>query len=254
MYNPLDLSGKLILLTGASSGIGRGTAVVLSKLGARLILTGRREPALQETRLMMDNPDIHLVEPFDLSNVGQIPAWVKEVVGRAGAPLNGLVHSAGVGTTVPIRAFTEKNLDEVLVPNLYAALSLLRGATAKSVMDEHGGSVVWISSAAGLQGAIGLVHYSASKGALISAARSAALELAPKRIRVNCVAPGYVETPMIQLAEDFLPKEAYERTVADHPLGIGKVEDVGHAVAYLLSDAARWVTGTTITLDGGKTA
>lgn len=254
LYNPLDLSGKLILVTGASSGIGRGTAHTLSRLGAQVILAGRREDALVETRFQMDNPQLHTVEPFDLNDIASIPDWVRTVVRRAGAPLSGFVHSAGVSAAVPLRAMTDGRMLSVLGPNLHAALSLLKATTARGVVAETGASLVLISSIAGLVGEAGLVAYSASKGALHSAVRSAARELAAKRIRVNCVAPGYVETPMLQEARNTLPEENYAAIVSRHPLGIGGVDDVANAVSYLLSDASKWVTGITLTVDGGYTA
>lgn len=254
MYNPMDLTGKLILCTGASSGIGRGSAVLLSRLGARVILTGRRMEALLETQALMENQEYHVAAPFDLNDTESIPRWIRDVVGQSGGSLDGLVHSAGVFGRFPLRALNDRALFEVLRLNLGAAVALLKGASARGVVSEGGASFVLVSSVAGLAGEASLVAYSASKGALISAARSAALELAPKRIRVNCVAPGMVETPMLRTQRETLPPENFEQLVRSYPLGLGTVEDVAHSIAYLLSDASRWVTGTTLVVDGGYTA
>jgi 3-oxoacyl-[acyl-carrier protein] reductase len=249
-YNPLQLTGRLCVVTGASSGIGRATAVVLSKLGARVVLSGRRADALEETRASMERPEEHLSEPFDLSDVDAIPEWLKAVRARAGEPLHGLVHSAGMGGSSSIRAMNRRNIDHLLVPNLHASLMLLRGFSAKGVVGEAG-AIVMLSSAAAFVGTKGLVVYGGSKGALHSIAKSAAEELGPKRIRVNCVAPGYVETPMLAQAQDELPGQ-FEHLQKQF-LGVISSEDVGVACAYLLSDAAKSVTGTVLTIDGGYT-
>lgn len=249
-YNPLALPGRVFVVTGASSGIGRATATVLSRLGARVVLSGRRVSALEETRAGLDAPERHLIEPFDLADLDGIPGWLRGVRERAGSELSGLVHSAGHGAASPIRAVSRRTIDAVLEPNLHAALLLLRGATAKGV-GRDGSSIVFISSVAAVTPAKGLAAYAGSKGALHSVARCAAQELAPKRIRVNCVAPAYVATPMLDQAQTELPGDFthLQRQV----LGVIEPEQVGVAVAYLLSDAARTVTGTVLTIDSGYT-
>lgn len=250
-YNPLDLGGRVVLVTGASSGIGRATAAVLSRLGARVVLSGRRVDALDETRAALERPEAHAVEPFDLADLDDIPAWVRGVRERAGAPLHGVVHAAGLGGTSPIRALSRRAIDAILVPNFHAALMLLRGASAKGVPPEAGASFVIISSAAAMVATKGLVVYAGSKGALHAVVKSAAQELADKRIRVNCVAPAYVATPMLEQAQSELPGRF---THLDKQfLGVIEPEEVGVAVAYLLSDAARTITGTVLTIDSGYT-
>jgi len=250
--NPLALDGKHILVTGASSGIGRSTAILLSQLGARVVITGRRVSALEETRAAMEDPESHAVEPFDLMEIDAIPAWVKEVRARAGAALDGLVHSAGISMTMAIRTASRKNTDALMLPNVYASLALLRGISAKGVAAEPC-SVVLLSSVASLIGSPGLVAYAGSKGALNSIVRSAAKELGGKRIRVNAIAPGYVETPMYEEMKATNPGDV-QRLEEQHFMGIPKPEEVGVMAAYLLSDAARVVTGTTLVIDGGYSA
>lgn len=251
MYNPLDLTGRLILVTGASSGIGRATAVVLSKMGARLILAGRRADALEETVVMTENSASHLCSVFDLTNLDDIPKWIAEVVGRAGVPLDGAIHCAGVGGPIPLRAVSRHNIEPVMVTNVEAALMILRAVTTKDVAATDGMSVVLISSAAALVASPGLATYSASKAAVYAVVRSTAKELAAKRIRVNCIAPSYVRTPMFIHATDVIPD--FNRIKAQQFLGTIEPEEIGIMAAYLLSDAARSITGSQFVMDGGFT-
>jgi len=235
MFNPLDLSAKLILVTGASSGIGRATALVLSRLGARVILTGRREQALQETLYAMDEPKKHFVFAADLAGSDVIPSLVRQQAEKAGSPLDGIVHSAGVGKPISLRLTSRSSLEAM---------------TAINVMTSpRGGSVVLMSSVAGLVASPGLVGYAGTKAALFGIAKSAALELASKRIRVNCIAPGYVKTPMLDQAEDAFV--GFEQVKNKQFLGLTETEDIGVLAAYLLSDASRAVTGATFLIDGG---
>lgn len=249
MFNPLDLSAKLVLVTGASSGIGRATALVLSRLGARVILTGRREPALQETLCAMDEPKNHFVFVADLTETDAIPSLVLQQVERAGAHLNGIVHSAGVGKPMSLRMTSRLNVEPMMSINVYAALALLRAMSGKSVSSSQGGSVVLMSSVAALVASPGLVAYSGTKAALLGITKSAALEFASKRVRVNCIVPGYVKTPMLDQAEDAFV--GFEEVKNKQFLGLTEAEDIGVLAAYLLSDASRAVTGATFLIDGG---
>ncbi len=249
MQNPLDLSGKLVLVTGASSGIGRATAIELSRMGARLILAGRRTNALEETLAATENRERHLCSTFDLAKLDEIPKWAEEVVGSSGTRLDGVVHCAGVVSNLPIRAVSSSNIGPVMVTNVHSALMLLRAATAKNVAAPTGMSIVFISSAAALVALPGLATYSASKAALNAIVRSAAKELAPKRIRVNCIIPAYVRTPMLDQAVDALTdlKQIEQKQF----LGLIEPEEVGVMAAYLLSSAARSITGSQFLVDGG---
>ena len=248
MYNPLDLTGKRVLVTGASGGIGRATAGVLARLGARLVVTGRREDALRDTLEATGNPEAHAASAFDLGEVDAIPAWMKGIA--ADGALDGVVHAAGLSTAIPIKVLSRARIDGLMLPNVYAALALLRGVSQKGVGAE-GCSVVLVSSISGNTGALGHATYSASKGALHSLARSAALELAPKRMRVNCVAPAWVEGPITEVVEELRGSGEFDKTRERQFLGTVPPEDVGVSAAYLLSDAARRVTGTTMVIDGG---
>jgi NAD(P)-dependent dehydrogenase (short-subunit alcohol dehydrogenase family) len=249
MFNPLDLSSKLILVTGASSGIGRATALVLSRLGARVLLTGRREAALDETICAMDEPKRHSAFAADLTETDRIPLLIRQQIEKAGVPLDGIVHSAGVGKPISLRMTSKSNVEAMMAVNVYAGLALLRAMSEKNVSSSRGSSVVLVSSVAALVASPGLVAYSGTKAALLGIAKSAALELASKLVRVNCIVPGYVKTPMLDQAEDAFV--GFEQVKKKQFLGLTEAEDIGVLCAYLLSDASRAVTGATLLIDGG---
>jgi NAD(P)-dependent dehydrogenase (short-subunit alcohol dehydrogenase family) len=251
MKEPFSLRGHRILITGASGGLGRATALLASRMGAQVILTGRDFEKLKLTRDLMEG-DGHVIEGCNLTDVAAIPGWLAGICDECG-PLTAMAHAAGVQNPRPLRSLDDAHVNETLVLNLNSAVALVRGFRQKSVC-ESGGSVVLFSSVMGLAGQAGQIAYSASKGALISMCRSMAMELARDKIRINCVAPGLVETDMAERLQKSLPASQYDGIVAMHPLGIGRPEDVAAAVTFLLSDAARWITGTTLVVDGGYTA
>jgi NAD(P)-dependent dehydrogenase (short-subunit alcohol dehydrogenase family) len=251
MFNPLDMAGRSILVTGASSGIGRATCVVLSRLGARLILVARSQQNLEETRCLLDG-DGHIVETCDLRETDAIPSWLKRF-GAEHGPLDGLVHSAGVHVTLPLQFMSGEQLNDIMRINFTAAVQLAKGFRQRKV-HASASSVVFVSSVMGLVGQAGVSAYVASKGALIAVARSLSLELAADGIRVNCVAPGQVESKMATSQDATLTDEQRAAIETMHPLGIGQPEDVANSIAFLLADTGRWITGTTLVVDGGYTA
>jgi NAD(P)-dependent dehydrogenase (short-subunit alcohol dehydrogenase family) len=249
---PFNLSGRRIVVTGASSGIGRATAITASRLGAQVLLVARNKERLQDTLLALENPG-HLVEPFDLVNTEAIPDWMKSVARKWGA-LSGLVHCAGVEEVSPLRFLSLERFRHMQEVNVDSALWLLKGFRQKGVCQPDG-SVVLIASITGLVGQSGHTAYCATKGALIALAKAAAVELAPEGIRVNCIAPGFVEgTGMTNALGCRLTDDQITRFRSMHPLGAGSASDVANGVSFLLSEAARWITGTTLVIDGGYTA
>jgi NAD(P)-dependent dehydrogenase (short-subunit alcohol dehydrogenase family) len=252
MINPLELTGKTILVTGASSGIGQATAIYLSRLGGKIVAVGRDHQRLQDTISRMEG-GCHTVISFDLNDVEQIPGWMKQVAAAAG-PLYGLVHSAGIALYRPLKVLSYKNLVDMQRINVDAAIMLTKGFQQNGVCEKSGASVVFVSSVAALKGEPSLAGYSSTKGALVSVVRTLAVELASQKIRVNCICPGHVQTGMAEHTRETLPAYNMGELEKKHPLGLGTPEDVAYAAAWLLSPSARWITGTNVVLDGGYTA
>lgn len=251
MLNPLDLSGRSVLVTGASSGIGRETACLVAQLGGRVIATGRSEDRLRGTLGALAGEG-HAAEPFDLGDAAGIPIWIKRLRAEYG-PLHGLVHCAGVHALRPLRILDAGTCDEMMHINVTSAMALARGFTQRGVAGP-GSSIVLLSSVAGFVGQAGVAAYAASKGAIAAMSRSLAVELAAAGIRVNCVAPGMVRGEMTSALLNQLNGEQTEALESRHLLGFGCPRDVAHAIIFLLAETARWITGTTLVVDGGYSA
>jgi len=246
MYNPFSLEGKTILVTGASSGIGKATAVECSKLGATVILTGRNEVRLQETMAMMDG-NAHQIVIADLFSDEGVQHLVDEC-----PKIDGLVNNAGYTHTMLTNFINREALSQQLEVNTIAPILLFqRLLKAKKI--GKGASVVFTASISGLCCAVlGNVLYSTSKSAIIGFVKNAALDLASRNIRINAVAPGMVDTHILDAGT--ISEEQLEAERQRYPMKrFGRPEEVAYAIIYLLSDASSFTTGSTIVLDGGFT-
>jgi NAD(P)-dependent dehydrogenase (short-subunit alcohol dehydrogenase family) len=252
MINPLDLKGRRYLVTGAASGIGRSTTILISQLSGSVFGVDQDSAGLKKTMSDLDGTG-HTQHVCDLRDIADIPAWIKNETEKRG-PLHGFVHAAGLPCVTPLRDLRQESYRDAFTVNVEAGLALARSFQKKGVYAGENGAFVFIASILALTGSPTVIGYSMTKGALIGMTRSMALELAPKKIRVNCVAPGFVHTPMYDHVTKFLAEgqEAHLRSL--HPLGWGEPENVAHAIAFLLADTAKWITGTVLTVDGGYTA
>jgi NAD(P)-dependent dehydrogenase (short-subunit alcohol dehydrogenase family) len=252
MYNPLDFTGRRILVTGAASGIGRATAILLSRLAARVIGVDADAAGLQDTVSSLEGSG-HEGISFDLRDLASISNWMTELSAKSGL-LSGMVHAAGIPCVSPLRLLKPETYRDVLTVNTEAALALARAFQNRKVCAEEGGSIVLIASVMALVGSPGAIAYSLSKAALIGMTRSMAIELACRKIRVNCVAPGFVHTPMYLKVAKLWDADQAANIERLHPLGLGEPEDIANAIAFLLADTGKWITGIVLTIDGGYTA
>ena len=253
MFNPFSLEKRVIIVTGASSGIGAQCAIDCSKMGARVVLAARNEARLKQTLEQRDEPSRHMILPFDLSSSDGLKETIKDVVAKVGK-INGVANCAGMSSVTPLKLVTDELLDQFFRTNVYSAINLSKEVTRVGNYDkERGCSIIFFASIMGLCGEKCKTMYSATKGALIAAARSMACELAKNKVRVNVVSPGAIETPinakLPHMADPELRKELEEK----HLLGLGECSDIANACIYLLSDASKWVTGQNIVVDGGYT-
>ena len=247
-YNPFTLAGKRILVTGASSGFGQAIALGCAQMGALVIAIGRDGERLARTleQLQAISPLDYLAVIADLTEDSARAALVDSLGGQ----IHGVVHSAGTSISCPTRQFTEQVLRTLHRINVEAPMLLTQKILRNNLMAEQG-SILFISSIAAHVGVAGVGAYSGTKAALIAMARCLAMEVCKRGIRVNCLAPGLANTPLLELARK--STATLDAQLERYPLGIGEPEDIAHATVFMLSGASRWVTGTTLVMDGGIT-
>ncbi len=243
------LEYKKVLITGASSGIGRETAIFFSKQGAQLAITGRNESQLNETLKMLDGHS-HSVYVADLSSIDSLSVLMGSICEDIGE-LDGIVHCAGILKHLPLQALREHHFDDIFNTNVKSAQFLLKEFRKKGRYNPNSSSFVLLSSVAASRGEASISTYAASKAAIEGLSKSLAVELARQNIRVNCIAPGQVKTEMyLNTSTSFTPEQL--QYLSDrHPLGLGLPEDVAHAAAFLVSNYSKWITGTVLAVDGG---
>lgn len=242
-FNPFTLEGKTVLVTGASSGIGRGIAVTCSKMGAKVIVNGRNTAKLRETSALME-PDSAVIMAGDLTDN---PA-LQSLVGAL-PRLDGVVHCAGMGQRIPCKDLRVENVDQVMDLNFKAPV-MLQAELLRQKRINKSASIVFIASIASWSPSLGNSIYSASKGAVVSYANCLALELAPRKIRVNCISPAMVWTDLI--LSDGTDRERLEEDEQRYPLKrYGTPEDIANLTVYMLSDASSWMTGSNVKISGG---
>lgn len=240
---PFSLSGKTILVTGASAGIGKATAIACAKMGATLLLNGRNQNRLKETLDTLPTGE-HRICAIDLTDSVKVQKMVDDL-----PPVDGVVHCAGIGHRKVCKFLEDADIDNVFNSNFKATVLLQTKLQQKKKL-KKGASVVFMASRAAESPSVGNAIYSATKGALLSYARCLMLELAPKKIRVNCICPAMVWTELI--TQGGPEREELEKAQLHYPLKrFGKPEDVAYLAVYMLSDAASWMTGSSVDITGG---
>ncbi len=248
-YNPFSLEGKTILVTGASSGIGRGIAVECSKMGAKMVINGRNVERLNETMSMLEGEG-HIAIAADLSKQEDIDSLVAQC-----PAINGVVHSAGIPKICGVKHIERNLLEEIVNVNEIAPILLTSGLLKKKKLQKKS-SIIFIASISGVCVAnVGEAPYSTTKGGLAGFTKGAAYELAAQGTRVNTICPALVPTSILGLSNEMFSEQQLKDTMyGRYPLKrVGTPEDIANGAIYLLSDASSWVTGINLIIDGGYT-
>ncbi len=240
-----DFYGKKILIAGASSGIGRQTAIFLSKCGAEIILMARRQDKLEETLSLLDGKN-HKIVSFDLTNVENIDSIMESVSNNYGK-LNGMVCTAGIAEVRPFKICSPSDMERIMKINFFSFYEMVR-TFAKKRNSEDGSRIVAISSAAAIRPGKGQAAYAASKAAMDASILVLAQELLNRNININSIRPGWVKSPLTSDYAEDNPK--YDHTI--QPQGIIDSEDVASMAAFLLSENAKKITGRSFDIDGGR--
>lgn len=242
------LGSKLIVVTGASSGLGRAVAIEASTLGASVILCGRNAEQLHNTLAQLHGTT-HRVVAADTGSLDDMHAMIVDVAAQNG-PINGLFHAAGTSGVRLAKTMSVSHVEAMFGAAVNGALGIAKAASKRNVM-EDGGSIVFMSSVAAIRGKAGMVAYSAAKSAVHGLTRALAAELATRGIRVNEILAGAIETEMHEKIISSLDDAGVDAYRSRHPLGFGAPNDIASAATFLLSDAARWITGSSLSVDGG---
>lgn len=244
------LNNKTILVTGASSGIGKSICIAIAKMGANVILTGRNELRLNEVFTIISEVSlgVHSIKMLNLEEIDNFEDFISTL-----PKIDGIVHCAGIAKYAPYKFLKAQDLSEINRINYEAPVLLTQGLLKNKKFNKMA-SIIFIASISSLIGTIGSAIYSGSKGAIISSTKALALECASQAIRANCISPGIIITSLTNEIQKLVSEEDFKKKESLHPLGFGKTEDVANAVVFLLSDASRWITGTNLIIDGGYTA
>ena len=251
--NPFSLEGKTILITGASSGIGQGIAIVCAQQGAKVLLLGRNLSRLEETLKLCENGQEHAFLSMDLHE-GLIDTNDLHSFVKFHAPIHGFVHAAGISPTIPFKVMKKEQVSAAFQVNLFSAIEIMQQLTKLGIKAPEGMSMVLISSVMSEVGEKGKSLYAMTKSAMIGMVKSLALEYADKKIRFNAISPSVVNTPLSRKSEYRKDELAMKKILDQHPLGLGEIQDIAHSAVFLLSEASRWVTGSNMVVDGGYLA
>ena len=246
MGNQFSLEGKTVLVTGASSGIGAATAIECSHQRAKLVITGRNQERLNAVLEKLSGEG-HIAIPCDMCNPEDIDSLCSQI-----SVVDGMAFCAGITRTIPVKRIKKGDIDDIFATNLTSPIEIVNSLVRQKKVNK-GGSIVFISSISSSYADMGNSVYAATKGGIISFSKVLALELASKGIRANCVRPGFVAGTGMTEGLSRLSQEQIEAERQKYPLGFGETSDIANGIIYLLSDASKWVTGTTLTIDGGIT-
>jgi len=240
-----NVNKKIILITGATSGIGESIANLLNSKNYQLVITGRNQDKLNELKNNFNN-DAHQFYKADLCNNDELNNLITQIK----IPLDGVIFSAGVIKPKPIKFITENDIDLVVNTNFLSVVRLTTGLFKQKKINNHS-SLIYLSSIASRYPYYGGALYSASKAAIESFSRTVALEYAFKKIRANCISPALVETPILDVSRKINSNESILDHESNYPFGFGKPEDIANMILFLLSDTSKWITGQNYTMDGG---
>ncbi len=249
----LTLQNKNILITGASSGIGKESAILASKIGARIILIARNKEKLDATLSSMNGQD-HIILANDVTDYEPLKNKLSEILENDIKHIDGIVHCAGREMTKPFFITKAEHFRELFEVHLIAGLEIIRFCSKKDYLPDNGASYIFISSIMAELGSAGLSSYCASKSAITSTVKALALEFASKKVRINSIEPGCITTDLLAKRFSKMSSEEIETIKKQHPLGLGTPEQVANVVCFLLSDLSCWITGTNIVVDGGYSA